>query len=280
MKFTQIELLKKYGLSVRGNRGQHLLIDPNTQRKIVEHIELKPGEWILEIGPGLGALTSHLLEAGARVIAVEKDPVFCDVLRKEFAGAGNRLEIRNADILQLELKELIKGKTRKIRIVSNLPYYITTPILFRIIENRERVPEAILMMQREVANRLLAQPGEKDYGRLALAVRYYAEVERLFDVTKHCFTPQPEIDSAVLRIRFHPLSAFSEDINEEFLFHVIHAGFAARRKTLLHGLSADVRIGKSRQEVQKILEDLGFPDKVRAESLLLKDFIELSRRLS
>ena len=285
MSSTQITLLKKYGLEVHGFRGQHLLVDPNIQRKIVELVEPKPNEWILEIGPGLGALTLELLVAGARVIAVEKDQRFCEILEGEFGtDHKEKLRIENADILKTDLRKLLarakKGKVVKAKVVSNLPYYITTPVLFWLISNRASVEKAILMMQREVADRLLAQPGDKDYSRLTLGVRYYAEVHRAFDVSRNCFTPKPDVDSTVVTLDFHPPSKFPKGLDENFLFHLIQVAFGARRKTLLNRLSHDPKISRSREELLKIFARLGIPEKTRAEELLLKDFISLAESLS
>lgn len=293
MSTTQIALLKKYGLPVRGTSGQHLLIDPNIQRKIVELVDPKAGERILEIGPGLGALTAEILPAGSRVIAVEKDRRFCEILEGELGGDyRGKLFIENADVLRTNLEGLLrrfqslqgapKGRRSpdaRVKIVSNLPYYITTPVLFWLIEQRSRIERAVLMMQREVANRLLAQPGNKDYGRLTLGVRYFAEVTRAFDVSKKCFTPVPEVDSSVVMLDFHPPSKLPKGLKEDFLFSLIRTAFAARRKTLLHQLVHDPKIGKSREELAAVLRGLGIPEKARGETLLLKDFIALAASL-
>jgi len=322
MKYTQIALLHKYGLAIRGFRGQHLLVDPNIQRKIVELVHPKPKEWILEIGPGLGALTGKILEAGAQVIAVEKDRRFCGILEAELgAQSKGRLRIENADILKTDLTSLrgggkeiprpslrvprsgakqslglgtgsailseIASPAKKrgglamtgkagLKVVSNLPYYITSPVLFWLIENRARIEKAVLMMQREVANRLLAQPGEKDYGRLTLAVRYYADTHKAFHVSRNCFIPRPDVDSTVVTLEFHPSSKFPKGIDEDFLFHLIQTAFGARRKTLLNRLAGDPQIAKSRAELLELFGELKIPEKSRAEDLLLKDFIVLA----
>ena len=292
MSSTQIALLKKYGLAVRGLSGQHLLIDPNIQRKIVELVSPQPREWILEIGPGLGALTGEILAAGARVIAIEKDRRFSEILEGEWGGDyKGRLRVVNEDILKTGLKKLLSSQRRflpaggnsksisKLKVVSNLPYYITSPVLFWLIANRTHIERAVLMMQREVADRLLAQPGNKDYGRLTLAIRYYAEVRRAFDVSRNCFTPKPAVDSTVLTLDFHPPSRFPKGIDENFLFHLIQSAFAARRKTLLHQLARDAQIGKSRHELIQILGRLGISESTRGENLLLKDYLSLADEL-
>jgi len=287
---TQIALLKKYGLAVRGVIGQNFLIDPNIQRKIVELVDPKPKEWVFEIGPGLGALTTDILAAGAYVIAVEKDRRFCEILEGELGGEyEGKFWIENEDILKTDLKKLISRhrasgkktvkKPAKVKVVSNLPYYITSPVLFWLVANRRSIEKVVLMMQREVADRLLAQPGDEDYSRLTLGVRYYAEVHRAFNVSRNCFTPKPEVDSTVLTLDFHPPSKFPKGIDENFLFHVIQAAFGARRKTLLNRLTHDSQVGKSREELSGVLRDLGIPENARGEDLLLKDFIALAERL-
>ncbi len=287
MSSTQIALLKKYGLSIRGIRGQHLLIDPNIQRKIVELLDPKPKEWVLEIGPGLGALTQEILVAGASVIAVEKDKRFCEILEGELGpDYKNRLWVGNADVLKIDLEKLLKrvlGSSlralRHCKVISNLPYYITSPVLFWLIENRSYVEKAVLMMQREVAKRILAQPGNKDYGRLTLAIRYYAEVHRAFDVSRNCFSPRPDVDSSVITLDFHSPSKLPRGINQDFLFHLIQVAFGARRKTLLARLTSDSQIGKSRGELVEILRKVGIREKARGEDLLLKDFMAIAMSL-
>lgn len=282
---TQVALLRKYGLSIRGLSGQHLLIDRNIQKKIIELIDPRPKEWILEIGPGLGALTVEILAAGASVIAVEKDKRFCQILEGELGGDyKGRLWIENADVLKIDLKKLLRriascNDGKKIKVVSNLPYYITSPVLFWLIENRSFIEKAILMMQREVGNRLLAQPGNKDYGRLTLGVRYYAEIHRAFNVSRNCFTPKPEVDSTVVTMEFHPQAKFPKGLDEGLLFHIIQAAFGARRKTLLNQLTHDPKLGRSREELSNLLSRLGIPLTARAEELLLKDFISIAESL-
>lgn len=297
MASTQIELLKKYGLEIRGFKGQHLLVDPNVRRKIIETLSLVPGDRVLEIGPGLGALTSQILAAGATVVAVEKDKRFSEILQGELGGDyPGRLWIENEDILKVDSKKLSSrfkrlspvrqedrgggGRPRKFKVVSNLPYYITSPILFWLIAHRTLIERAVLMMQKEVANRLLAQPGQRDYSRLTLAVRFYAEVRRHFDVSRNCFTPKPEVDSSVVELDFHPPSKLPKGVEEDFVFHLIQAAFGARRKTLLNRLVHDRQIGKNREELLKILKKTGIPENARGETLMLKDFIALAEQLT
>ena len=278
---TQVELLKKYGLSVRGHLGQHLLIDPNMQRKIVGLLDPGAGDFVLEIGPGLGALTGHLLERGVRVFAIERDPVFAGILKKEFASFKGRLVILEEDILKINLKKLLgaRAKRKGWKVIGNLPYYITAPILFTLMEHRSRISRAVLTMQKEVADRLIASPGTKDYGRLTLGVRYAADVRHAFDIAPSCFTPQPEVDSSVITLTFHSQSALRKRVDEAFLFHLIRLAFSQRRKTLLHLLVRDKKIKMGREELLQILRHLGFSQTVRGEELLLKDYMVLTKFL-
>lgn len=276
---TQIELLKKHGLSIRGNMGQHLLIDPNIQKKIVDLLDLKPGETVLEIGPGLGALTGEILNRGAKVIAVEKDPRFVAILREEYDPKA--LEVIDEDILKFDFDKFSEkiGRKKKIKVISNLPYYITAPILFCLADARAMISGAVLMMQKEVADRVLASPGSKDYGRLTLAVRYSANVKHAFDVSRGCFTPQPEVSSSVLTFDFFPDKQLLEKETEKRVFSLIELAFSQRRKTFLGIMSHHSRIGKKRAELEKIFTDLGLKLTARGEELLFKDYLALAEAL-
>lgn len=275
---TQIELLKKYGLSIRGNMGQHLLIDPNIQRKIAGLLDLKEGELVFEIGPGLGALTHEILERGAKIFAVEKDPRFVEILKSEYGGNEN-FEVVNEDIIKFDFAQLQKkAKKKKIKAVSNLPYYITAPILFILAEHRELFSKAVVMMQKEVARRITASPGSKDYGRLTLALRYGADVRHAFDVPPPCFTPQPEVSSSVLELTFHAGKDLLPPEQEKAVFDLIELAFSQRRKTLLSILAHKSKV-KNREEIQKIFEKVGIKPSARGEELLFKDYLALSETL-
>jgi 16S rRNA (adenine1518-N6/adenine1519-N6)-dimethyltransferase len=275
---TQIELLKKHGLSVRGNMGQHLLIDPNIQKKIVDLLDLKAGETVLEIGPGLGALTGEMIRRGAKVIAVEKDARFVAILREEYDPKA--LEVIEDDIIHFDFKKISErtGK-KKIKVISNLPYYITAPILFRLADEKDMIAGAVLMMQKEVADRVMASPGSKDYGRLTLAVRYSAEVRHAFDVSRGCFTPQPEVSSSVLVFDFYPGKQLLEKETETRVFKLIELAFSQRRKTFLGIMSHDPKTGKKREELEKIFTKLGLKLTARGEELLFKDYLALEKEL-
>jgi len=278
---TQIALLKKYGLPIRGYSGQHLLIDPNMQRKMVDALNPSPKDKVLEIGPGLGALTEELLKRGSKVWAVEKDARFVEVLKGEFGqDYKDQLEIVHKDILKVHLDRWGPSKKKPLwAVISNLPYYITAPILFHLIHYRKYIAKAVLTMQKEVAQRIIASPGTKDYGRLSLAIRYAANARHLFDISPGCFTPKPEVDSSVLELVFHPASRMPKHINETFLFELIRISFGQRRKTLFHVLAHEPVIGLGKEELLHVFKTLEWETSVRAESLLLKDFLALAEKL-
>lgn len=278
---SQIELIKKYGLQIRGHLGQHLLIDQNIARKIVALLGAETTKGVLEIGPGLGALTGLLLEAGHSVLAVEQDKKFVDVLRQELGPYGGDLfKIETGDILKKDLKIITRVFSKQqfpLQAISNIPYYITAPILMHLCAFRGLFSQAVVMMQKEVAERLLAMPGTKSYGRLTLAVRYAAEARKAFDVPRSCFTPQPEVESTVVTLRFRERSLLKQ-AQEKALFELIKLAFSQRRKTFISLLTHQDK-GLSKEKLIPVFEELGLDPKSRGEELLLKDFIELNKRI-
>lgn len=263
--------------------GQHLLIDPNIQRKIVDLLLLRAGEAVLEIGPGLGALTGELLRRKVSVLALEKDPKFVEVLREELGVYSKKLKLIREDILKCSLNGLVRQYIPKskqpLKVVSNLPYYITAPILFRLIACRELFSEAVLMMQKEVAARILAEPGSKDYGRLSLMVRFFAHPRHAFDVSTHCFTPRPGVSSSVMVLRFHAKLSEYREVNEEFLAELVRLAFGQRRKVLLTVLRNYKPFAKSRAELSAVFEKAKIPLMARPEELLPKDYLALAAAL-
>lgn len=278
---TQVELIKKYRLSVRGTSGRHILIDPNIPVKIAGLLELEKGDTVLEIGPGLGALTRHLLDHPVRLIAVEKDERFVQILKNELPRK-NSFKLIHGDFLEWDGRLLLKDvsfKKGKVKVVSNLPYYITAPILLRLGEWRPFLSRAVLMMQREVARRLVAFPGSKDYGRLTLAVRFAAQVRHAFGVSPSCFTPAPEVDSSVVVLEFQEPSRESAQVDEKALFRLIQTAFSQRRKTLIHLLARDAGIRMTREKLLDVFEKLGWGKDIRGEELSLGNFVELTKIL-
>lgn len=279
---TQIELLKKYGLPIRGLSGQHFLIDSNIQQKIVEALAPAAGDRVLEIGPGFGALTAKLLNAGCEVWAVEKDRRFVEVLTGEYkSDFKNQFHVIHDDVLKADFDKILKKtKSKNWKVISNLPYYITAPILFKVLDYHHYFEKGIFMMQKEVAKRLRAVPGTKDYGRLTLGVRYTSNVRHLFDVSPQCFTPKPKVDSSVVEFDFHSEHRFNQGFSDEFLFDLIRHAFSQRRKTLLGLWASWPELGLSKEELKSIFKGVGLDEKVRAENLLLKDYMACAKMIS
>ena len=277
---TQVDLLKKYGLSVRGRLGQHILIDANVCRKIVGALELRPADHVLEIGPGLGALTGEILATGCSLAAVEKDPQFAGVLEKELKPPfGSRFNLFCADFLEFDFAAHCGKTPGTWKVISNLPYYVTAPILFRLFEQHTFFSKAILMMQKEVAKRLTAKPGTKDYGRLTVGCQYFSHMRHVMDVSPSCFTPKPQVDSSVVELTFKPAAERLQKAEEERLFKLVRTAFSQRRKTLHHLLVRDDELCKSREGVETAFEKLGLAPQVRGEALNLEQFIALSGQL-
>ncbi len=279
---TQIELLKKYNLRVRGHLGQHLLMDPNIIRKTVDALELRPKDVVFEIGPGMGAVTGEVLKRGFPVLAVEKDARFAEVLTREFGQEyGGNFRLVHDDILQSDLTGLVTawaGK-RKAKVLGNLPYYISTPILFHLIDHAKVFSLAVLMLQKEVAQRLSAAAGEEDYSRLSVTSRLHGETRFLFDVSPSCFLPRPQVMSRVVSFLFRPYPDKDRVRDEDRFLEIIRIAFGQRRKTLLTLLAHQLRPQVGRKDLERIFEDLGFSPKVRGEELSLEKFLALARAL-
>ncbi len=276
---SQVELLKKYDLRVRGHLGQHLLMDPNTIRKIVDALDLQPGDQVFEIGPGLGAVTREVLRRGFPLLAVETDPKFVEVLTQELLPefSGN-FKLVHDDILKSDPKKLIgdwAGPAAKVKVIGNLPYYISTPILFHLAEHSKVFSSAVMMLQKEVAARLTAQAGDEDYGRLSVTSRFHGETEFLFDVSPACFLPRPEVMSRVIRYTFRPFPSATPVRDEGRLLELVRIAFSQRRKTLLSLLVHELNPKRERGDLERILEGLGWSLKVRGETLSLEQYIAL-----
>lgn len=279
---TQVELLKKYGLRVRGHLGQHLLLDPNIIRKIVDALALQPQDAVFEIGPGMGAVTQEILKRGFPVLAVEKDARFAEVLTRELLPEyGANFKLIHEDILQSDLTELVINWAgeRKVKVIGNLPYYISTPILFHLIDHAKVFSQAVLMLQKEVAERLSAVAGEEDYSRLSVTSRLYGEAQFLFDVSPDCFLPHPKVMSRVISFRFRPYPGKERVKDETGLLEIIRIAFGQRRKTLLALLAQRFRSRTGRKDLERIFGDLGLSLKVRGEELSLDQFLDLARAL-
>lgn len=271
-----IEVLQKYNFNFQKKFGQNFLIDTHVLEKIIEESGITKDDFVLEIGPGIGTMTQYLCENAREVAAVEIDknliPILADTL-----SAYDNVEVINDDILKVDINKLAEEKNggKPIKVVANLPYYITTPIIMGLFESHVPVESITVMVQKEVADRMQEGPGSKEYGALSLAVQYYAKPEIVVNVPPSCFMPQPKVGSAVIRLTRHsepPVTVKSEKL----LFQVIRASFNQRRKTLANGLANYGAFGLPKEELQACIEELGVPVNIRGEALSLEQFAQLS----
>lgn len=268
------EIMERHGLRARKNFGQNFLIDPRVLAKIVQAADVNKNDLVIEIGPGLGVLTAALAGQAGRVIAVEIDSTLLPVLHENLADADN-VTIINEDILKVDIKRLIEQSGFKsAKIAANLPYYITTPIIFAVLESGAAVQSITVMVQKEVGARMAAGPGSKVYGALSLAVSYYADVYLAANVPPNCFFPRPDVDSAVIRLDVLPEPRVKVDDSKR-LFALIKAGFAMRRKTLQNCLSASDELNLTKEQAAAAIECAGLPPSVRGEALTLEDYARL-----
>ena len=273
-----IAILQKYGLHTQKKYGQNFLIDAHVPEKITEAAEVGKEDCCIEIGPGIGTLTQYLAEKAGRVVAIEVDTGLLPVLSETLADYENAAVI-SADVLKVDMKELIRkyAEGRRIKVVANLPYYITTPILMTMLEAELPVVSYTLMVQKEVADRMQAGPGTKDYGALCLAVQYYTEPEVVMQVSPACFLPQPKVGSTVVRLTGRQDGLAEEERKK--LFCVIRAAFGQRRKTLYNSLRNAPEIDLPKERIMEALESCGLRPDVRGEALSLSQFIEFTEKL-
>ena len=265
-------LLNQYNLRAKKSFGQNFLINESIVDEIVEKSNITNEDVILEIGPGLGTLTKKLLKVAKKVIAVELDQDMCNILKSRINDEN--LEIINQDILKLDINE-ITAKYGKIKVVANLPYYITTPIIMKLLENNYKISTITVMVQKEVGERLVASPNGKDYSAITLSVNYYTKSEIIIDVPKENFLPSPKVDSVVVKLQL--LDEPPVNIKEkEVLFKLIKAGFSQRRKTINNSLSSN---GFDKEKISNILKELDIDSKKRAENLSLQDFANIANSL-
>lgn len=272
------EILGKYQFRMQKKYGQNFLIDANILAKIVEAAQITKEDCVLEIGPGIGTMTQYLAEAAERVIAVEIDRGLIPILEDTLSAYDN-VTVLCEDILKVDLAALAEENGgRPLKVVANLPYYITTPIIMALFESRMPLASITVMVQSEVADRMQTGPGSKEYGALSLAVQYYAKPEIVARVPASCFLPRPNVDSTVVRLTRYEKPPVEAD-DEAFLFAVIRASFNQRRKTLANGLVNAGGLGVTRGQVEKALEEMGLSPMVRGETFTLERFTELSNRL-
>ena len=273
------EILKKYGFVFQKKYGQNFLIDSHILEKIVKAAEIEDDDFVLEIGPGIGTMTQYLASAARKVVAVEIDrfliPVLEDTL-KEFPN----VEVIQNDILKVDLGGLIQEKNqgKPIKVVANLPYYITTPILMELLEKKLPITSITVMVQKEVAQRMCMGPGTKEYGALSLAVQYFAQPCTAAQVPPNCFIPRPKVGSTVIQLKIYENPPVIVE-NERFMFQVIRASFNQRRKTLVNGLLNYSGFSLEKEEILEALKVCGIPGNVRGESLSLEQFAQLANAL-
>lgn len=269
-------LLKKYDLQPRKRLGQNFLMNHHVLERIVQAAEISPDDGVIEIGPGVGALTEKLAQRAKQVIAIELDDRLIPILEELFRE-WSHVTIVQGDVLKVELHQLIgqMNEVRDVHLVANLPYYITTPILIHLLKNRFPFQRLVIMVQKEVADRLVAQPGTKEYGTLSVWAQYFADVKQVFTVPRHVFIPQPKVDSSV--VRFDLLDPPSiQVVNEPFFFQLVRASFAKRRKTLVNALYAAYSSIWSKDEIKELLLAAQIEPQRRGESCSLEDFARIT----
>lgn len=273
---STIEILNKYRFVFQKKYGQNFLIDAHVLDKIIRAAKITDEDYIVEIGPGIGTMTQYLAAAAKGVTAIEIDRALIPILKDTLGGYEN-VELINEDVLKVDLEKLVQEKNggRPVKVVANLPYYITTPIIMGLLEKRIPLKSVTVMVQKEVAQRMQAGPGSKDYGALSLAVQYYASPYVAAYVPPNCFLPRPGVGSAVIRLETYeepPVKAADEGL----LFAVIRASFHQRRKTLQNGLSHVPELGISKELTVKALQKMGLPESIRGEAMTLEQFAEFT----
>ena len=271
-----IEVLQKYNFSFQKKFGQNFLIDTRILEGIIQAAHVTKEDFVLEIGPGIGTMTQYLCEHAREVVAVEIDQNLIPILKDTLSEYDN-VEVINDDILKVDINQLARERNggKPIKVVANLPYYITTPIIMGLFESHVPIDSITIMVQKEVADRMQVGPGTKDYGALSLAVQYYAKPEIVLNVPPSCFMPQPKVGSAVIRLTRHEVPPVDVK-NEKLMFALIRASFNQRRKTLANGLNNFPQISLSKEQIQECIVELGVPVTVRGEALSLEQFAALS----
>ena len=274
-KYT-IEVLQKYGFVFQKRFGQNFLIDTRVLDRIIEASEITKDDFVLEIGPGIGTMTQYLADAAREVTAVEIDDALIPILQDTLKEWDN-VSVIHGDILKTDIRKIAdeKNQGRPIKVVANLPYYITTPIIMGLFESHVPIDSITIMVQKEVADRMQVGPGTKDYGALSLAVQYYAKPEIIANVPPNCFMPRPNVGSAVIRLTRHETVPVQVE-DEKLMFRLIRASFNQRRKTLANGLNNSPEIHLSKEVIQESIEELGVPVTIRGEALTLEQFAALS----
>lgn len=273
------EIINKYGFAFQKKFGQNFLIDSNILENIVSAAGITKDDFVLEIGPGIGTMTQYLCEAAKQVVAVEIDKMLIPILQDTLSEYDN-VEVINEDVLKVDIKSLAEEKNggRPIKVVANLPYYITTPIIMGLFESKVPIDSITIMVQKEVADRMQTGPGSKDYGALSLAVQYYADAKVVLNVSANCFMPRPNVDSAVIKLTRHTQQIVSV-ADEGLMFRIIRASFNQRRKTLVNGLKNSSELDFTKEQITNAIKAIGKDENIRGEKLTLEEFAMLSNAL-
>ena len=266
-------ILKKYGLRANKKLGQNFLINEEIINQIIEKANVNKNDTIIEIGPGLGSLTAKLLENANKVIAIELDSNMSNILKERFCLYDN-FELIEKDVLKVDLNEIVE-KYDSVKVVANLPYYITTPIIMKLLEERLKLKSITVMVQKEVGERFCAVPNSKEYGAITISINYYTKPEIIIDVPKENFEPMPEVDSCVIKLDVRKVPPV-ELKNEKDFFNLIKAGFSQRRKTINNSIAS---MGISKEKIKNVLEKLGIDSKLRAENLTMEQFADISNNM-
>ncbi|MHB8062301.1 MAG: 16S rRNA (adenine(1518)-N(6)/adenine(1519)-N(6))-dimethyltransferase RsmA [Ruminiclostridium sp.] len=282
IKNNTLDIIKKHNLRLTKSLGQNFLSDDSVVKEIVDAAEIDNGTLVLEIGPGIGSMTKELAQRAAGVVAVEIDKYLITALKDNLSEFSN-ISIINKDIMKVDIEAIIaefkeKYNANRVMVVANLPYYITTPIIMKFLEEIRGIEGMVFMVQKEVAQRMVSRPGIKDYGALSVAVQFYSSPKIIFDVPPHCFIPQPEVHSTIIRLDIlsePPVKVLDKDL----YFKVVKASFGQRRKTLVNGLANAGIFNKNKEQIKQILEKMGLKDNIRGEVLSVEQFGELSNSL-
>ncbi len=272
------QIIKKYEFSFKKNFGQNFLVDERVLDKIVSAADIKENDLVIEVGPGIGTLTQAMAKKAGKVISVEIDKTLVPILG-ELLEDYNNIEIINEDILKVDINEIIENhKGMNVKMAANLPYNITTPIIMGILEKHIPMDSLTVMIQKEVAYRMNAKPSTKDYGSLSLVTQYYCEPYLVANVPQNCFMPRPNVDSAVIKLSILKEPRIKVK-NEKFMFDFIKAGFSQRRKTLVNCIFNSGLVTLNKEELGKVLNELGYDERVRGESLTLEDYGKISDKM-
>lgn len=272
------QIIKKYEFNFKKNFGQNFLVDERVLDKIVSAADINENDLVIEVGPGIGTLTQAMAKKAGKVVSVEIDKTLVPILDELLADYGN-IEIINEDILKVDINELIEHHNgMNVKMAANLPYNITTPIIMNILEKHIPMESLTVMIQKEVAYRMNAKPSTKDYGSLSLVTQYYCEPYLVANVPQNCFMPRPNVDSAVIKLTILKEPRVNVK-NEQFMFDFIKAAFSQRRKTLVNCIFSNGMLRLNKEELGKVLNELGYDERVRGESLTLEDYAKISDKM-